>query len=88
MFRNITFVSIILLTAGIGLIGYGIWYFVKFRNVTWSGGIVLFGFGILSFAATNGFADMHPRMRIVIKLGIVALILGVIGVAIELFQVL
>ncbi len=78
MFNNLTFTSILLIVIGFLLLAYGGWYFYRFRDYTWAAGMISLGIGNGLFGVTNGFTDLSPKGRIFIKVGVTALIVGVL----------
>lgn len=76
--NNLNLSSILLIIIGLLLITYGGWSLYKFRDYTWATGLISLGVGNGLFGLSNGFADLTPRGRIFMKIGITMLIIGVL----------
>lgn len=76
--RNLTFSSILLILLGLLLIAGGGWNIYKYRDYTAATGFILLGIGTIFFGITNGFSDITPTGRVLMKAGITLLIGGIL----------
>ena len=78
MFSNLTFNSIFWLVLGLLLVLYGGYVGYRMRMYPFAAGLVFLGTGSIFCGLTNGFTDYSPMGRILWKIGIPTLLLGLL----------
>ncbi len=71
----------ILFFSGLFLVAWGLWLVYKRRDYVFGGGMFLIGIGNLSLAVTNGFTNMSPQGRLIIRFGAFSYIVGILCAA-------
>jgi hypothetical protein len=78
MFSNLTLNSIFWLFLGVLLIAFGGYVLIYMRMYPFTAGLVFLGLGSAFCGITNGFTDYTPMGRLLWKLGIPILLLGLL----------
>jgi hypothetical protein len=78
MFQNLTFNSILWLIIGVALIAIGAYVGMRMRMYPFTAGLVFLGIGSSFCGWTNGFTDYSPTGRLLWKVGIPILLLGLL----------
>ena len=78
MFNNLTLNSIFWLFLGLVLIFSGAYIGYKMRVYPLAAGLMFLGTGCAFCGITNGFTDYTPMGRLLLKLGIPTLLLGLL----------
>jgi hypothetical protein len=86
MFNNLTLNSIFWLVLGIALAGYGAYVGYYWRTYPLSAGLVFLGLGGVFCGITNGFTDYSPMGRLLWKIGLPSLLLGLLLVGYSMLR--
>lgn len=78
MFRDLTPTSFFWIFLGLLLFGYGVYNGYYWRNYPYAAGLSFLGIGGILCGITNGFADYSPMGRLLFKIGIPLLLLGLL----------
>lgn len=84
MFRDLTPNSIFWLALGVLLLGGSVYYGYLWKMYPLGLGLVCLAFGSISCGLTNGFNDYSPTGKLLWKLGLPALLLGLLLVGYSL----
>jgi hypothetical protein len=78
MFSNLNFNSIFYLFLGLLLMLAGGYYAYRMRMYPLGGGLIFLGAGGILCGLTNGFTDYSPTGRMLWKIGVPTLLLGLL----------
>lgn len=79
MLRDLTPTSYFWIFLGLLLLGYGGYNGYYLRNYPFAVGLSFLGIGSILCGVTNGFADYSPMGRLLFKIGIPILLLGLLA---------
>lgn len=78
MYKDLTPTSFFWIFLGMLLIGYGGYVGYYWRTYTFAAGLVFLGLGGLFCGITNGFADYSPMGRLLWRIGLPIIFLGIL----------
>lgn len=86
MLRDLTLTSFFWIFLGFLLFGYGGYNGYYWRNYPFAMGLIFLGIGSILCGVTNGFADYSPMGRLLFKLGMPILLIGLLLTGYSVFK--